>query len=156
PEQRLRLESQVRAAAAKLANAKTEYDRAAQLIQSNAIARADYDRNMTSYRVAQEEHQAAVQMLEKGMIAREEDVEAKEAEVRGLEGRVVEASIQLEDTTLRAPYDGVIAKRFVEPNQNVQAKAPVVKLQDVDEIDVVVDVPETIMATIRTADIVRL
>ena len=89
PEQRLRLESQVRAAAAKLANAKTEYERAAQLIQSNAIARAEYDRYTTSYRVAQEEHQAAVQMLEKGLTAREEDVEAKEAEVRGLEGRVV-------------------------------------------------------------------
>jgi RND family efflux transporter MFP subunit len=156
PEERLRLEAQVRAATAKLANAKTEFERAGRLIQSNAIARADYDRHATNYRVAQEEHQATVQMLEKGQIAREEDVEAKEAEIRGLEGRVVEASIQLEDTTLRAPYDGVIAQRFVEPNQNIQAKAPVVKFQDVDEIDVTVDVPETVMANLRSADIVRV
>jgi RND family efflux transporter MFP subunit len=156
PEQRLRLEAQVRAAAAKLANAKTEFERYAGLIKVNAASRADYERHATNYRVAQEEHQAAVQMLEKGMIARQEDIEAKEAEVRALEGRVVEASIQLEDTTLRAPYDGIIAKRFVEPNQNVQAKAPVVKFQDVDEVDVIVDVPETVMATIRSADVVRL
>jgi RND family efflux transporter MFP subunit len=107
--------------------------------------------------VAQEEHKAARQMLEKGTIAREEDIEAKEAEVRGLEGRVVEASIQLQDCTLRAPYDGVIAKRFVEENQNVKAKEPVVRFQDIDEIVVAVDVPEILMATdIRLAEIVQM
>ena len=96
-------------------------------------------------------------MLEKGTIGREEDIEAKEAEVRGLEGRVVEAKIQLDDCTLRAPYDGVIAQRFVEQNQNVRAKEPVVKFQDVDEIDVAVDVPETFMAAdLRSADIVQM
>ncbi|MFM9718787.1 HlyD family efflux transporter periplasmic adaptor subunit, partial [Streptomyces galilaeus] len=86
-----------------------------------------------------------------------EDIYAKEAEVRGLEGRVVEANIQLEDTTLRAPYDGVVAQRFVEQNQNIRAKEPVVKFQDVDEIDVIVDVPETVMAAdLRAADIIQL
>ena len=69
---------------------------------------------VSAYRVAQEDHKAALQMLEMGTIGREEDIEAREAEVRALEGRVVEANIQLNDTTLRAPYDGVIARRFVE------------------------------------------
>jgi RND family efflux transporter MFP subunit len=70
---------------------------------------------------------------------------------------VVEAKIQLDDCTLRAPYDGVIAQRFVELRQNVKAKEPVVKFQDVDEIDVAVDVPETVMASdIRPSDVVRL
>jgi RND family efflux transporter MFP subunit len=157
PEQRLRLEAQVRAAAATLANARAEFDRAQQLNRSNAIARVDLDRARTAYRVAQEEHTAAVQLLEKGTIAREEDLEAKEAEVHGLEGRVVEAKLQLQDATLRAPYDGVIAKRFVEQNQNVRAKEPVVKFQDVDEIEVAVDVPETIMAAdLRSADILKM
>ena len=70
---------------------------------------------------------------------------------------MVEANIQLEDTTLRAPYDGVIAQRFVEEQQNVRAKEPVVRFQDVDEIDIAVDVPETVMAAdIRSADIVQM
>ncbi len=56
-------------------------------------------------------------------MGREEDIDAREADVRGLEGRVVEAKIQLDDCTLRAPYDGVIAQRFVEQNQNVRAKS---------------------------------
>jgi len=77
--------------------------------------------------------------------------------VRGLEGRVVEANLQLEDTTLRAQYDGIIAQRFVEEGQNVRAKQPIVRFQDVDELDIGVYVPETVMAAdIRTADIVQM
>jgi RND family efflux transporter MFP subunit len=155
-EQRLRLEAQLRAAEAKLANARAEFDRTARLVQSGAVAREEHERAETAYRVAQEEHKAARQMLEKGTIAREEDIEAQEAAVRGLEGRVVEASLQLADSTLHAPYDGVIAQRFVEQNQNVTAKQPIVKFQDVDEIDVIVDVPESVMAGIRAADIVQI
>jgi RND family efflux transporter MFP subunit len=157
PEQRRRLESQLRAAEAKLANARTEFNRDRRLMRTNAVARADYERSRTAYRVAQEEHRSARELLEKGTVAREEDIEAKEAEVRGLEARVVEAQVQLDDTTLRAPYDGVIARRFVENRQNVRAKQPIVKFQDVDEIDVAVDVPETFMAAhLRSADIVEM
>jgi len=157
PEQRLRLEAQVRAAEARLANARIEFERSSRLVQTRAISRSDFDLSETAYRVAQEDYNAARQLLEKGTIAREEDIEAQEAEVRGLEGRVVEANIQLADTSLRAPYDGVIAQRFVEQNQNVTAKQPIVKFQDVDEIEIVVDVPETIMAAdLSTADIVEI
>jgi membrane fusion protein, multidrug efflux system len=157
PEERLRLEGQVRAAEAKLANARADLDRYSRLIRSGGVSRADFDSSQTAFRVAEEDHKAALQMLEKGTMAREEDIEAKEAEVRGLEGRVVEANIHLEDTTLHAPYDGVIAQRFVELNQNIKAKEPVVKFQDVDEIDVIVDVPESVMAAdLRSADIVQM
>jgi multidrug efflux system membrane fusion protein len=147
----------VRAAELEMANARAEFNRASRLMPSQAISRSDFERAETNYRVARETHAAARQSLEKGVIARAEDIEAKEAEVRGLEARVVEANLQLEDTTLRAPFDGVIAKRFVEQNQNVRAKEPVVKFQDVDEIVVAVDVPEAVMvADIRSADILQL
>src|SRR5262249_56550565 len=106
------------------------------------VAPADYERSQAALRVALEDYEAARQNLEKGTVAREEDIQAKEAAVQGLEGRVVEAQVQLDDCTLRAPYDGVIAKRFVEANQSVKANQPVVKFQDVEEIRVAVDVPE--------------
>ena len=157
PEERRRRESQVRAAEARLANARTEMNRAAGLVQNRVIPRAEFEQIETAYRVAQEEFESASELAEKGLIGREEDIQAREAEVRGLEGRVVEANLQLQDCTLRAPYDGVIAQRFVEQGQNVRAKEPIVRLQDVDAIDVVVDVPEAVMAAdIRTADIVQL
>src|SRR5262249_12770948 len=81
PEQQQRLEAQVRAAAAKLANARAEFERDRQLIRSGAVSRSEFELRQTAYRVAREEHEAALQMLEKGTIAREEDIEAKEAVV---------------------------------------------------------------------------
>jgi multidrug efflux system membrane fusion protein len=157
PEERRRREAQVRAAEARLANARAELNRAQGLVQNRVIPRAEFEQIETSYRVALEDFESATEVAEKGQIGREEDIAARQAEVRGLEGRVVEANLQLEDCTLRAPYAGVIAQRFVEEGQNVRAKDPIVRLQDVDEIDVKVDVPESVMAAdIQTADIVSM
>jgi RND family efflux transporter MFP subunit len=157
PEERQRLEAQVRSAEASLVNARTEFGRATQLLNSRTISRVEFDRADTTYRVAQENLEAARQTLEQSAIGRDEDILAREAEVRGLEGRVVEANLQLSDSTLRAPYDGVIAQRFVEQGQNVRAKQPVVKFQDVEEIEISVDVPESVMAAdISSSDIVQL
>jgi membrane fusion protein, multidrug efflux system len=157
PEERLRRESQVRAAEARLANARAVSERSKNLLARGGASRQQVEADETAYRVAEEDFLAARQLLEKGETGREEDIHGREAEVRGLEGRVVEANIQLRDTTLRAPYSGVIAQRFVQEGQNVQAKAPVVRLQDVNEIEIVVDVPETVMAAeIQVADIVSM
>jgi len=62
---------------------------------------------------------------------------------------VTNAENSLKDTYLRAPFSGVIARRYVENFQEVRAKDPIVSLQDVSELDIVVDVPETLMATVR-------
>jgi multidrug efflux system membrane fusion protein len=157
PEERQRLEAQVRSAEASLVNARTEFGRARQLLNSRTISRVEFDRAETTYRVAQENLESARQTLDQSAVGREEDILAREAEVRGLEGRVVEANLQLADSTLRAPYDGVIAQRFVEQGQNVRAKQPVVRFQDVAEIEIAVDVPESVMAAdLGSADILQL
>lgn len=157
PEERQRLEANVRSAGASLENARTEFGRATQLLRSRTISRVEFDRAETAYRIAQENYEAARQTLEQSSVGREEDILAGESEVRGFEGRVVEANLQLADSTLRAPYDGVIAQRFVEQGQNVRAKQPVVRFQDVDEIEISVDVPEVVMAAdISSSDIVRM
>jgi RND family efflux transporter MFP subunit len=157
PEERLRREADVRAAEARLANARSEYERMSRLMRSNAASRQDFERSEAQFRVAQEDLKGVRQLLEIGTIGREEDIDARSAEVRGLEARVVEANLQLSDSTLRAPYDGVIAQRFVEEGQNIAAKSPIVKFQDVDELEIVVDVPETVMAAnLQTADILQL
>ena len=157
PEERLRLEANVRSAEATLVNARAEFGRSAQLLRNRVISPLENDRAVAAYSVAQENYKAAVQTLEQGTTAREEDLQAKEAEVRGIESRVVEANLQLTDSTLLAPYDGVIATRFVEQGQNIRAKQPVIKFQDVDEIDIAVDIPETVMAAaIRPADVLQM
>src|SRR5262249_47261584 len=68
-EEQLRRESQFRAAEAKLENAKTEFDRYKRLLPSNAVSRSDYDIAETNYHVAEEEREAARQIVEKGAAA---------------------------------------------------------------------------------------
>jgi membrane fusion protein, multidrug efflux system len=156
-EEQLRREAQARAAEARLANARAEFERFARLIRSNAISRSDYERAETAYRIAQEDYKVAIQVREQATIARPEEIEAQEAQVRVLESRLGEADIDLKDSTLRAPYDGVIARRFVDERQNIRAKEPVVQFQNADEVDIVVDVPEAVMiADIRSAKIVQM
>jgi membrane fusion protein, multidrug efflux system len=157
PEEQLRREAEERATAAKLANARIEFERYARLVKSSAVSQSEYELAQANYRVAQEEHQAALQLLQKGTAARKEDIEAQEAVVRGQEGRLADAQLQLADSALRAPYDGVVAQRFVEEGQSIGVNKPVVRLQSTGTIDVVVDVPEAAMASgIRSPNIVNM
>jgi multidrug efflux system membrane fusion protein len=60
--------------------------------------------------------------------------------------RLEDAQNALKDTTLRAPFAGVIAKRYVENFEKVQAKEPIVYLQLIDELEILIDVPELMIA----------
>lgn len=156
-EERMRLEAQVRAAAARLQHARVEFDRYAELIKENAVARSDYELVETELRVAEENHEIAIQTLNRGATGREEHIEAMEADIRGLEARVREATIQFMDSTLRAPFDGVVAHRYVEESQNIAAGQPIVRFQNFESINIAVDVPEAVMAAdLRREDIVAL
>ncbi len=64
-------------------------------------------------------------------------------------GKLQEALNALCDTTLTAPFDGVISKRYVENYYEVRAKEPIVDLQDISKIEILVDVPELVMAAVR-------
>ncbi len=55
----------------------------------------------------------------------------------------------LNDTTLRAPFAGVIAKRYVENFEKVQVKQPIAYLQAIDQLEILIDVPELMMAQFR-------
>ncbi len=48
----------------------------------------------------------------------------------------------VEDTKLRAPFSGRMARKLVEDFQNVQAKEPVLILQDTSTLEIEINVPE--------------
>ncbi|KZL17874.1 putative efflux pump periplasmic linker TtgA precursor [Pseudovibrio axinellae] len=54
-------------------------------------------------------------------------------------------------TTLKAPFDGRIAKRLVENYEEVQAKEVIIELRDLKALEVKFDVPEQIMLLVREA-----
>jgi multidrug resistance efflux pump len=62
-------------------------------------------------------------------------VEVTEAELRVSQKAV-------EDTVLRAPFDGVMARKLVEDFANVNAKEPVLVFQDTSHLEIQINIPE--------------
>lgn len=77
--------------------------------------------------------------------AREERDRAS-ATVDSLTASVTTAQDQLDDTTLRAPFDGTVVATYVENFQNVRAKQPIVRILDTSHIEMVVNIPENLIS----------
>jgi RND family efflux transporter MFP subunit len=57
----------------------------------------------------------------------------------------------VEDTRLVAPFTGRVARRLVENFQDVQAKEPIVSLQDIEQLEILIDIPENRAIRVREA-----
>jgi RND family efflux transporter MFP subunit len=104
---------------------------------------------------AEDERMAKMKGINPGLVSAtmldrtREKLKQAEARVEDLEAKVEKAEDRLEDTSLRAPFAGVIVRRLVDNFQNVQAGEPVVSLQDITHLEVLVDAPESMMAAAR-------
>ncbi|MEM1244171.1 MAG: efflux RND transporter periplasmic adaptor subunit [Pseudomonadota bacterium] len=53
-----------------------------------------------------------------------------------------DAEKSLKDTELYAPFSGIVAKRYVENYQYVQARQKILSLQDISDIEIIINIPE--------------
>ncbi len=144
------LEAAVSAARAQLTNAEAQYQRYKGLYVKRQVSKAEFDRYRTARDVARAQLRTAEENLSVGMTgARPEDIEAKQSQIQGLRAQLRDARNALADTELRAPFAGVITRRYVDNYQEVQPRQPVVTLQDLSRLEVVVQVPESVMAAVR-------
>ncbi len=92
-------------------------------------AEADYQRSMNIYKE------------DKGAITQTKiDADLRAVEVS--KAQLQQTQKAVEDTELRAPFDGIMARKLVEDFQNVKAKEPVLILQDNSRLEVEISVPE--------------
>ncbi|MBF0232935.1 MAG: efflux RND transporter periplasmic adaptor subunit [Desulfamplus sp.] len=144
------LESGVDAAKAEYLFAEDQYKRYKQLWINQHASKADFDRQTSLRDKAKAGLESARQDLAKGKKgARKEDIDAQQSRIRGLEASLKAAQDALKDTYLKAPFAGIMAKRYVENHQEIQAKQPIAFLQDISKIEILVDVPETLMTRVR-------
>ncbi len=118
--------------------------RTAQGQLTNAIAvrkraQADLDRLL---RIQKKDPGAVSQVLIDKAI---QNRDSARAEIRSLEAAVDRRKDDLEYTNLKAPFDGIITKRYVEAFEDVRRKQPVVRLLDPSKIEMWVKVPESMM-----------
>jgi RND family efflux transporter MFP subunit len=101
---------------------------------SRAQAQAAYDEARSNF-------QRYRNLLAKKVVSRS-DYDNKLRMIRVAKAALDKAQAALNDTTLRAPFAGVVAKVYVQNHQDVQAKAPIISLQSVSRLEIAVQVPE--------------
>jgi len=72
------------------------------------------------------------------------------ADLRSSEAALDTAKLRLSYTYLKAPFSGIVSNRFVNNFQEVRAKQIVLALDDLSLVEVFVELPESLMAPVRT------
>ena len=123
--------------------------------QGQVLARLD----PTDYELVLEDRQATYdnassnfergrELITSGNISRM-DYDRMEANFRTASAALSKARKDLEYTVLVSPFRGRIAERRVENFEEVVAKQTIIWLQNIDQLDVIIDVPESIVRMVR-------
>ncbi len=62
---------------------------------------------------------------------------------------VITAKKQLDYTIIKAPYDGIVTKRFVEKGETISPGNPIIEGLNLVDLRVITHIPETIIATVK-------
>jgi len=107
------------------------------------------DRSAT-FSNAKKNYERGKELVKDGNISKM-DFDRLEAEFKNAQAALDTATQDLAYTELKAPFDGMVAKRLVEQFEEVQAKQAIVVLQNVDRLEVKFDVPEAVIRGLRAS-----
>jgi len=147
--------TRLRQARAQFDLAKMDYERTQALSEKKAVASSDVDRVQLSYRVAVESVAAAEAGLRE-IDVREQEIQIAEQGVAQLRAALDLARATREKAFIRAPFPGVIAKKFVEAGEAVTPGMPIVHLVNESERYVVAPFDEANAPLIRVGQRARL
>lgn len=165
-----RAQAQLNAAEADFERAKVDLQRRQALSQSGSVSGDELTRAKNSFAAAQANLTAAKAMVAQTKANREATIGAMEAnkaliadvnedqnpEVAVAQARLAQAKLDLERTTIRAPIDGVVAKRNVQLGQRIQAGMPVMAIVPVLNMYVDANFKEVQLKKVRIGQSVEL
>jgi RND family efflux transporter MFP subunit len=99
-------------------------------------------------RVAAAEYERMRNLFREGAVA-QRDVDVAEAQLRAAEAAAAVAGKQLEDASVTAPDDGVIATRFVQGGDRVGEGDPLFRLVNTSELEFAASVPTEALDRIK-------
>ncbi|MBT8129230.1 MAG: efflux RND transporter periplasmic adaptor subunit, partial [Gammaproteobacteria bacterium] len=108
-----------------------------------------YDDRKAVFTRTSADYERAKELVKDGFISRV-DYDKVESDYKSGKAALRQAELDLSYTTLKAPFSGNVAQRYVQNFEEVQAKQPVIALRDLDLLDVKFNVPESLM--IRLAE----
>ena len=114
-------------------------------------AQAKYAQASSALNEAENEYQRYKELVEQGLVSKS-GFDNAEAAYKSALSNVEVAKSQLElatkdrqDSTLQAPYDGVITKRMIEPSQQISPGQSVFEVEGHGGLEVHVSVPESLI-----------
>ena len=125
--------------------ADAEFARIASLLDQKVVSRSEYDQRRTQVEAARQQYQMAQNAAEQSLRA----LDAARA-------RVALARKTMADTTVRAPFAGLVAERLVSVGDYVSAGTRVATVVRIDPVRVELTIPEHAVALIKDGLRVRL
>ncbi len=125
-----------------------------QMRQGNLLARLDPQIYQNQAHESRARYELALAQLKRGEeLIKREFISRNELDILRSKFRIEEANLSnaerdLRNTVLYAPFDGIIAKKFVENFERVEAKEKILSFQDIDNIDIEVFLPEQILLSL--------
>ncbi|MES9939508.1 MAG: efflux RND transporter periplasmic adaptor subunit [Candidatus Thiodiazotropha sp. 6PLUC2] len=110
-----------------------------------------YNDRKANYDKANRNFSRAKELIKKGNISKM-DFDKLEAEFKSASAALKAAQQDLNYTKLTAPFNGSIALLNIDNYEEIQAKQPVLVLQDISELEVKFDVPESLLRGLTSAD----
>jgi HlyD family secretion protein len=151
PEEIAQAQANLESAKADALNARKQYERKKALYEKNAGSQQDADSAKAVADVADarvEVNQKALDLAVAG--PRSEDIAQAEAQLRGNEAQLAFLRQQLADAELRAPADGIVRSRLLEPGEMATPMRPVFSLAIIDPKWVRTYVTEPDLGKVRT------
>lgn len=143
-------EEQVQFAQINLDQATADKDRLEKLYETSTITKKQFEDAETKYEQAMNQYNSAKQNLNKiKNITRPEEIESAKANLKRNMVSVDLIRKNIEDCTIRSPVDGIVSKKFVESGEYVTPGAAVLKLSDLQKVDLYIYITETELGKIK-------
>jgi RND family efflux transporter MFP subunit len=115
------LEAQLAGAAAIQQNAQQDYKRISGLFEEKVVPQSDYDRAKSG-------------------------LDAADASVKSIKAQLQIARHALDDTSLRAPYNGTVTEQLVENHEMVKSGSVVLRYHSIQTLEIIANIPENEVA----------
>ncbi|MGB6231271.1 MAG: efflux RND transporter periplasmic adaptor subunit [Litorimonas sp.] len=102
-----------------------------------------------SARIAQEELDRAERLFERGALA-ERELQVRRRDLALAEAQLQSARVQGSDRVIRAPFDGVVGLRRISMGATVRPGDPIVRIDQIDTLDLDFPVPATRLFAVGT------
>lgn len=143
-------EANLRQAEANAANSKANLERVKALFEAGAASRQQLEQAQTAWEVSQ----AQVEAARAGLKALEAQQAGSRAQVASAEALLHQAEVALDNTYIKAPVDGIVAARLLDPGEIAQG--PIVVLVADANLEVSFQVTEQDIIYLKQGQEVRV